>query len=155
MLSMTYKAPETPEAIAYNETVTATRKQYKNSLEALITAHNDSNSPKATVEATIATIGYEMTEAIIATITNAKAWDGRISDANKEWAAKVDECLTKQTADKFCLYSDDIHPAHLDQIADAMRNAERPDTAPGHRGKPTKKHCRRQENNEGDEQGLV
>lgn len=88
---------------------------------ALVAAHKASNTPAETVAALVAQIGQESAAYIIAAMVNAKGeWDGRISSAVRTWAA-VDEIPTRQQLDDACVwYCDEIHPAHMDQIARAM-----------------------------------
>lgn len=94
---------------------------------ALVEAHQNNDTPAATVAAIISSIGYDAAVEIVASMVNAKGeWDERISRTNRTWAAAQD-APNRETLDNMCVwYCDEIHPAHMDQIADAMRNAERP-----------------------------
>ena len=94
---------------------------------ALVEARQNSNSPAETVDALISSIGYDAAAEIIAAMVNAKGeWDGRITRANRAWAAEQN-APARETLDDMCVwYCDEIHPAHMDEIATAMRNAERP-----------------------------
>lgn len=88
---------------------------------ALVAAHQASTTPAETVDTLIAQIGQESAAYIIAAMVNAKGdWDGRISSTVRTWAA-ADEIPTRQQLDDACVwYCDEIHPAHMDQIARAM-----------------------------------
>lgn len=88
---------------------------------ALVAAHRASTTPAETVAALVAQIGQESAAYIIAAMVNAKGdWDGRISSTVRAWAA-ADEIPTRQQLDDACVwYCDEIHPAHMDQIARAM-----------------------------------
>lgn len=88
---------------------------------ALVAAHQASTTPAETVAALVAQIGQESAAYIIASMINAKGdWDGRISSTVRAWAA-ADEIPTQQQLDDARVwYCDEIHPAHMDQIARAM-----------------------------------
>ena len=88
---------------------------------ALVAAHQASTTPAETVAALVAQIGQESAAYIIASMINAKGdWDGRVSSTVRAWAA-ADEIPTRQQLDDACVwYCDEIHPAHMDQIARAM-----------------------------------
>lgn len=88
---------------------------------ALVAAHQASTTPAETVDTLVAQIGQESAAYIIAAMVNAKGdWDGRISSTVRAWAA-ADEIPTRQQLDDACVwYCDEIHPAHMDQIARAM-----------------------------------
>lgn len=101
---------------------------------ALVAAHQASTTPAETVAALVAQIGQESAAYIIAAMVNAKGeWDGRISSTVRAWAA-ADEIPTQQQLDNADIwYCDEIHPAHMDQIARAMM-AYKPEPEPA---KPT------------------
>lgn len=82
----------------------------------------ESNTPADTVNAFIARVGYDAAAETIAAAINRKTHDGRLYDRNRTWAASI----TREGFGEAFPYIDDIHPAHLNQIADAMRCAERP-----------------------------
>ena len=88
---------------------------------ALVAAHQASTTPTETVDTLVAQIGQESAAYIIAAMVNAKGdWDGRISSTVRTWAA-ADEIPSRQQLDDACVwYCDEIHPAHMDQIARAM-----------------------------------
>jgi hypothetical protein len=94
---------------------------------ALVEAHRSNNTPADTVNALISSIGYDAAAEIIAAMVNAKGeWDGRLSRNSRAWAAaqNAPDCAA---LDAMCVwYCDEIHPAHMEQIAEAMQKAERP-----------------------------
>lgn len=94
---------------------------------ALVEARQNNDTPAATVAALIDAIGYDAAAEIIAAMVNAKGdWDARISRTNRAWAAEQN-APARETLDDMCVwYCDEIHPAHMDEIATAMQNAERP-----------------------------
>jgi hypothetical protein len=123
---------------------------------ALVEAHQNNDTPAATVAALISSIGYDAAVEIVASMVNAKGeWDKRISRVNRTWAAAQD-APNSETLDDMCVwYCAEIHPAHMDQIADAMRNAERPteanesetaeepETAKEKADRENREHCKR------------
>ena len=78
------------------------------------------HSPAVTVHTLIADIGEEKAEALIATLINHAAWDGRISKAAAAWAQTVESSWDEEAAMKLGLYTDKIHKAHLNQLAEEM-----------------------------------
>lgn len=74
-------------------------------------------SPKATVDAFTGAVGVDMAKAIIASLVNRSAWDGRISRKASEWAKTVAGAYDEKACERLGLYSNRIHMAHLDQIA--------------------------------------
>ena len=79
------------------------------------------NSPEMTVSYFVNNVGEESAARTIASLVNQSAWDGRISERNKEWARSVPGALTAEEANNARVYTDKIHKAHLDQIASVMR----------------------------------
>lgn len=76
------------------------------------------DGPAATVAAYIAAVGYNRAVAIVSTLVNRHAWDGRISRRAAAWAEEQPEAWDEQTSVDIGLYIDDvIHLAHFDQIA--------------------------------------
>lgn len=125
-----YEAKQTAETEEENkeepETMTLTQKLRTNRA-ALVEARQNHTTARETVAALIDAIGYENAAEIIAAMVNAKGeWDGRISRTNRVWAAEQN-APDRATLDDMCVwYCDEIHPAHMDEIATAMRNAEKP-----------------------------
>ena len=80
----------------------------------------------------IQAIGQDATRTIIAELVNISAWDGRISNKAKAWAATVETAADCAELEAISFYGTDrIHKAHLDQIARAMANYKpaEPETA--------------------------
>lgn len=127
------------------EQVTANREQWfkyrhtleanLSTLEALYAAQYDAESPlyhstpAQTVAAFVESVGYEAAVEIVASLVNRSAWDGRISRRCAEWANAQENSWDEEACSRLSLYSDRIHKAHLDQIADAMMKYE-PTTEP-------------------------
>ena len=77
-------------------------------------------NPDNTVKRFASAIGRREAETVIATLINGKAWDGRISKVNAEWAASCEEAFDEKAGNALRI-STEIHPTHLDAIATAMR----------------------------------
>ena len=97
--------------------VNALRKDVDN-LEKSYVAHI-TGTPAETIAEFCETVGKERAVEIIATLVNRHGWDGRISRANKAWAAE--HGYDEEAAQKMNIYTNKIHMAHLDQLATAMR----------------------------------
>lgn len=98
----------------------------------LIAIYQTGISPASTVAELIGRIGYEAARQTIAEAVNARGeWDGRVSDSSRAWAAAVEGAADRETLIQHYLVSDAIHPAHVDQIAQAAAEYDRtkPDTA--------------------------
>ena len=78
------------------------------------------NNPDNTVNRFVKAIGKREAATVIATLVNGKAWDGRISKVNAEWAASCEEAFDEKAGNALRI-STEIHPTHLDAIATAMR----------------------------------
>lgn len=78
-------------------------------------------SPETTVTSFTEKVGKLRAEVVIASLVNNCSWDGRISKANVAWAADQDESFDEDAMGEMHAYSDKIHRAHLDQLADEMR----------------------------------
>lgn len=90
----------------------------------LVEIRKESTRPAETIAAAIAALGYDETAEAIAACINCRKYDGRISPRNRAWALTI---TTEGTSDReYIVDMDSIHPAHLDQLADAMRQAEKP-----------------------------
>lgn len=119
-----------------HEQVTANREQwfqYRRTMEAnlvtletLYAAQWDAESPlyhstpEQTVAAYVEAVGYEAAVEIIASLVNRNAWDGRISRRSAEWANAQENSWDEEACSSLSLYTNRIHMAHLDQIANAM-----------------------------------
>lgn len=126
-------AQETAETETTNqpEAKTFTKREFKNAVLRLEAFYRHdivlSVKPKTTVTKFYNADGQLAVETIANLIT-AYAWDGRISKRNVEWAASV---LTEYTE-----LSTEIHRAHLDQLADAMRELTSPKNPDPDDGEP-------------------
>lgn len=78
------------------------------------------NNPDNSVKRFVSTVGRCEAEVVIASLVNSKAWDGRISKINAEWAANCEEAFDEKAGETLRI-STEIHPAHLNAIATAMR----------------------------------
>lgn len=87
----------------------------------LTTIYREETSPALTVTRFVEAVGIEAAQVTIASLVNERGtFDGRISRQTREWAASIDGALDEQTAQEWGIYTDAIHPAHLEQIAQAM-----------------------------------
>ena len=128
-----------------HEQVTANREQWfqyrrtlqnnLSALESIYAAQYDEESPlynstpEQTVAAFVGSVGYEAAVEIVASLVNLSAWDGRISSRCAEWASAQENSWDEEACIRIQLYTDRIHKAHLDQIAEAMMKYE-PTTEP-------------------------
>ena len=105
------------------------RKTIRTNREKLIEAHrysrNHADTPEQTVNILVDKIGTEAAGKIIAIMVMCKGdWDERISRTNRAWAAGIAGHTQNEFADMWIFYCDDIHPAHMDQIATAYRKRD-------------------------------
>lgn len=77
-------------------------------------------TPAQTVAAFVEAVGYESSVEIVASLVNYSAWDGRIFPSVKEWANTQENSWDEEASGRLGLYSERIHIAHLNQIAEAM-----------------------------------
>lgn len=101
-----------------------TNREIRAAREALVNAHsaNRDNGPAATVAALVESLGYDRAREIVALMTAARGdWDARISRDSRAWAASVTSTTESELADRCIYYCDEIHPAHFEQIAQAMQ----------------------------------
>ena len=92
-------------------------------LEQITSAHiADRKTPAETVSEWVSAVGYDVaTVALSSWINSVGDWDARVSLSNRTWAVRVTESFDGSSAIDLCIYSDRIHRAHLDQLADAFR----------------------------------
>lgn len=127
---------QTEGAASYREYAKTLREAVA-TLEQIHAEHYTTNdTPAQTVEKYVAAVGYDLAAAVVASMVNRAAWDGRISNQAKTWAATIKEGHDEESANRLCLYSNKIHMVHLDQIACAFAKYERP-TDPEGGDKPT------------------
>ena len=84
------------------------------------------NTPEETADILTDAIGKDSAAEIIAAcILRIGDWDQRISPANREWAVRSCERTSKEL-DQIAgfYYPYEIHPAHMDQIADVFRTRQ-------------------------------
>ena len=98
------------------EAYRAARDRLKKALMELVKAYKASSSPAETLDQ-LSDINDAGT--VIATLVNLSAHDGRISNENKKWASKVS--YNDADALRMGLIGDEIHRAHLDQLASAIQ----------------------------------
>lgn len=122
--------PEPAQEAAQNEEenemnkTNLTNREIRAAREALVNAHsaNRENGPAATVAALVESLGYDRTREIVALMTAARGtWDTRISSVSRAWAASVTSTTESELTDRCIYYCDEIHPAHFEQIAQAMQ----------------------------------
>lgn len=77
-------------------------------------------TPYNTVDSLVNEIGYAAAVEVIASMVNRRAWDGRISNHAKAWASAQENAWDAEASNRIGIYSDRIHPTHLNQIAEAM-----------------------------------
>lgn len=91
--------------------------------EDLEQAYTESNTPAETIDRAAAIMGIDRVREIVASLINVRAdYDGRISADAKAWAQTIPGALDAAAAERVRLYSDAIHPAHLDQLARACKD---------------------------------
>lgn len=79
-------------------------------------------TPAETVAAIVERIGYDTAREAIAEIVNSVGeWDGRIYPSSREWAATIETAATRDELEAKSIYQPaEIHPAHINQLAQAM-----------------------------------
>lgn len=77
-------------------------------------------TPYNTVDSLVREIGYAAAVEVVASMVNRLVWDGRISNYAKAWASAQANAWDEEASNRIGIYSDLIHPAHLNQIAEAM-----------------------------------
>ena len=85
--------------------------------------------PDDTILDFIRAVGFDRASAAVATLVNQSAWDGRISKRNAAWAAEIPGALDNEAANHLYMYTNEIHKAHLNQLADVLRTLD-PDKIP-------------------------
>ena len=84
---------------------------------------SDGDSPEHSAEIFIKTVGKHRAEIVLASLVNRVSWDGRLSGENVQWARSCMESFDEDAMSLMHLYSDKIHCAHLDQLADVFRKS--------------------------------
>lgn len=75
--------------------------------------------PSETVQRFVEAVGLDTANEVVATLIHRHGWDGRIWRGAKEWAS--DYGWDEEAANRMWVYTNRIHMAHLNQIADEMR----------------------------------
>lgn len=88
-------------------------------------------TPADTVKALVDRIGYNAAIATVAELVNSVGdWDGRIYDYVRAWAHSVETAATRDEMETYHIYQpSEIHPAHINQIGQAMREYTPEETA--------------------------
>lgn len=107
--------------------ITARREQIKTTRANIKTVVNiycetSDRTPAETVAAIVERIGYDTAREAIAEIVNTIGeWDGRIWPSSREWAATIETAATRDELEAKSIYQPaEIHPAHINQLAQAM-----------------------------------
>lgn len=107
--------------------ITARREQIKTTRANIKTVVNiycetSDRTPAETVAAIVEQIGYDTAREAIAEIVNTVGeWDGRIWPSSREWAATIETAATRDELEAKNIYQPaEIHPAHINQLAQAM-----------------------------------
>ena len=98
---------------ARNELTTAAAQ-----LQTIYRGHID-GKPAETVAEYVKAVGEQTAAAVIASLINARTFDGRISAATRRWAESLPEAFDAEAAERADIRAS-IHSAHLEQIARAM-----------------------------------
>nr|DAK83855.1 MAG TPA: Protein of unknown function (DUF3849) [Caudoviricetes sp.] len=107
--------------------ITARREQIKTTranIKTVVNIYRETieQTPAETVAAIVERLGYDTAREAIAEIVNTVGeWDGRVSRSAREWAANVETAATPEDLEAKSIYQpSEIHPAHIDQLAQAM-----------------------------------
>lgn len=107
--------------------ITARREQIKTTranIKTVVNIYRETRdrTPAETVAAIVEQIGYDTAREAIAEIVNTVGeWDGRIWPSSREWAATIETAATRDELEAKSIYQPaEIHPAHINQLAQAM-----------------------------------
>ena len=108
------------EITARREQIKTTRANIKT--VARIYCETIKQTPAETVAEIVAAIGYDAAREAVAEIVNTVGeWDGRIWPSSREWAATIESAATAEELEEKRIYQPaEIHPAHINQLAQAM-----------------------------------
>lgn len=101
----------------------AARRTIRDNLDTLTAIYKDTctGNPADTVKALARKIGKDAARETIANLVNATSRaDGRVSAAAHVWAESIDNAASPADLDRMGFYPN-IHPAHINQLADAAR----------------------------------
>lgn len=101
-------------------------RHFKALQQELVDAHqyvrSTTNRPTDTVALLIDKIGVDDAKRIVALMISCKGdWDTRISRTNRMWADTVEPSADEIATACMLFYCDEIHPSHMDMIADCLR----------------------------------
>lgn len=116
---MKITATERMERIAQRKTTAA---NLETVVEVFKATRNE--TPAATVAALIEKMGYAVAvEAVAELVNTVGAWDARIFPSVREWASEQPTAATPAELEAMNIFQpSDIHPAHINQIGEAMRD---------------------------------
>ena len=107
--------------------ITSRREQIKTTranIKTVVNIYSETSdrTPAETVAAIVEQIGYNTAREAIAEIVNTVGeWDGRIWPSSREWAATIETAATRDELEAKNIYQPaEIHPAHINQLAQAM-----------------------------------
>ena len=107
--------------------ITARREQIKTTcanIKTVVSIYCETRdrTPAETVAAIVDRLGYDTAREAIAEIINTVGeWDGRIWPSSREWAATIETAATRDELEAKRIYQpSEIHPAHINQLAQAM-----------------------------------
>lgn len=108
------------EITARREQIKTTRANIKTVVS--IYCETSDRTPAETVAAIVERLGYDTAREAIAEIVNTVGeWDGRIWPSSREWAATIETAATRDELEAKRIYQpSEIHPAHINQLAQAM-----------------------------------
>lgn len=108
------------EIAARREQIKTTRANIKTVVN--IYRETSGRTPAETVAAIVERLGYDTAREAIAEIINTVGeWDGRIWPSSREWAATIETAATRDELEAKSIYQPaEIHPAHINQLAQAM-----------------------------------
>lgn len=123
------------EIAARREQIKTTRANIKTVVN--IYRETSDRTPAETVAAIVERLGYDTAREAIAEIINTVGeWDGRIWPSSREWAATIETAATRDELEAKSIYQPaEIHPAHINQLAQAMSKYAPP--APQETAKPS------------------
>lgn len=107
--------------------ITARREQIKTTranIKTVVNIYRETigQTTAETVAEIVAALGYDAAREAVAEIVNTVGeWDGRIWPSSREWAATVESAATAEELEEKRIYQpSEIHPAHINQLAQAM-----------------------------------
>ena len=107
--------------------ITARREQIKTTranIKTVVNIYRETigQTPAETVAEIVAALGYDAAREAVAEIVNTIGeWDGRIYPSSREWAATIETAATRDELEAKSIYQPaEIHPAHINQLAQAM-----------------------------------